>query len=473
MEKTHKFTDTIFALSSGTVPAGVAVLRVSGPEASRCFAMFHVKQPVPRFAQLCELKDDQGRMLDQALVLWFPAPHSFTGEDVVELHLHGSLAVLDIVFEILGARPGWRMADAGEFTRRAFENGHMDMTEVEGLGDLLQAQTQAQHAQALNQYSGVMSALYEGWRTDLLKLRAAVEADFDFADEEDVSGSVADEVSQHAKALADDIKIYLDDGRRGEIIREGLKVVLAGKPNVGKSSLMNELARRDLAIVTDTPGTTRDVLTVSLNLDGQLIILSDTAGIRDAQDAIEQEGIRRAELAIHSADVVLWLEDIRPDAQDAKNVEGEAQKLDSAPFLSKLSGAQIIRVTTKVDLLDDASSLVQNDQKRSISVKTGFGIEGLLHTLSRFGSGLNLDGNGENMAAPTLGREGAVITRQRHRLALQQCVIELQGAGDETIALEFRVEYLRRASDALGVILGRIGVEDILGQIFSDFCIGK
>ena len=278
MADTALFRDTIFALASGATPSGVAVVRISGRDAASALDVFHVKQIEPRRAHLTVLRNSDGEPIDQALVYWFPGPASFTGEDVVEFHLHGSAAVLNAVFQQLGTLRNWRMAEAGEFTRRAFENGKMDLTEVEGLCDLLAAQTESQRRQALNQYSGSLSTLYEGWRQSLLVLRASVEADFDFSDEEDVPGSVAEYVSEDALSLAREIEQHLNDGRRGEIIRNGLRVVLVGLPNAGKSSLLNALAQKDVAIVTEIPGTTRDVLTVSLNLGDQLVILSDTAG---------------------------------------------------------------------------------------------------------------------------------------------------------------------------------------------------
>lgn len=452
MNQITQFKDTIFAQASGTVPAGIAVIRISGNDAASVFELFHVKHPESRYAQLSVLTDNSGAPIDHALVFWFPGPHSFTGENVVELHLHGSQAVLQAVFEQLSTVANFRMADAGEFTRRAFENGQMDLTEVEGLGDLLAAQTEAQRRQALNQYSGALRNLYETWRQAILSLRAAVEADFDFSDEEDVPGSVAEYVSGDALSLSRQIESHLNDGRKGEIIREGFKVVLAGPPNAGKSSLLNTLAQSDVAIVTEIPGTTRDVLTVSLNINDQLLILSDTAGLRKTTDVVEAEGIKRAESAVLGADLVLWLSPC-----------DEPELAPQFPGISVDTVPDILTVRTKCDLLD--SSRVEHGKEIYISTKLGTGLENLLAVLDRFGSA--------PISTNTDIADNPLITRLRHRIALQECVSSLMKCGDESLPLEIRVEFLRSASDSIGRILGRIDVEDILGHIFSQFCIGK
>lgn len=452
MTNTVSFRDTIFAVGSGSVPSGVAVVRISGRDAISVFDLFHVKQPAPRYAQLSVLTDTSGQPIDQALVLWFPGPNSFTGEDIVELHLHGSAAVIQFVFEQLTTLGNFRLAEAGEFTRRAFENGRMDLTEIEGLGDLLAAQTEAQRRQALNQYTGALRKLYDTWRQSILELRAAVEADFDFSDEEDVPGSVADYVSSDALSLSAQIQDHLNDGRKGQIIRDGLRVVLAGPPNAGKSSLLNALAQSDVAIVTEMPGTTRDVLTVSLNINDQLLIISDTAGLRDTTDVVEAEGIRRAARAATEADLILWLDPCDGAALDPQ-----------IPGLEHNEIPETIRIRTKCDLLDHPSDDI-GKSKISLSTRTGYGIDSLLDELNRFGS---------VSTSQTDISESPLITRLRHRTALEECVEFLHGCGDETLPLEIRVEYLRSASDAIGRILGRIDVEDILGHIFSEFCIGK
>lgn len=452
MSKSIPSRDTIFALASGGLPSGVAVVRISGRDATASLDLFHVKHPQPRYAQLSVLKDNAGLPIDEVLVIWFPGPSSFTGEDVVELHLHGSTAVLQLIFEKLSTLGNFRMADAGEFTRRAFENGRMDLTEVEGLGDLLAAQTDAQRRQALNQYSGALRKLYESWRQAVLELRAAVEADFDFSDEEDVPGSVADFVSADALSLSRQIQAHLDDGRRGEIIRDGLRVVLAGPPNAGKSSLLNTLAQSDVAIVTEIPGTTRDVLTVSLNVNDQLLILSDTAGLRDTVDLIEAEGIRRAESAALNADLILWL-----------NPVDEPESVPKFTGIPQSKLPNMIRVRTKCDLISKIPMEIDNTVY--VSTKTNMGVDRLIGALNRFGTVPNY--------VNTDITDTPLITRLRHREALEDSVVSLLKCGDDSLPLEIRVEFLRSASDSIGRILGRIDVEDILGHIFTQFCIGK
>ena len=287
---------TIFALSSGRLPAAIAVVRISGPRAREAFAVLGAKLPEPRRAALRRLRDPAtGAVLDEALVLWFPAPNTETAEDMAELHLHGGRAVVAAVQAALGALPGFRPAEAGEFTRRAFENGRLDLTAVEGLADLVSAETEAQRAQAMRQLSGALGTQAERWREKLIGALALVEARIDFSDEADVPENLVAPALHAARELIEEIEQTLDDGHRGERLRDGLTVAIAGPPNAGKSSLLNRLARREAAIVSPYPGTTRDVIEVHLDLGGYPVTLVDTAGVRASDDPVEQEGVRRAQ----------------------------------------------------------------------------------------------------------------------------------------------------------------------------------
>ena len=308
--------DTIFALSSGHGRAGVAVIRVSGPNAGIVIDRMASPRPKPRFAAFRTITDPgSGEVLDQALVLWFPAPKSETGEDMAELQVHGGRAVVAGVFEAIGGIEGCRLAEPGEFARRAFENGKLDLTGVEGLADLIDAETAAQRRQALRQADGALARLYGGWRADLIEALALLEAAIDFSDEGDVARDAEAMSRERFAALRDAIARHLDDGHRGELVRDGFQVVLAGAPNSGKSSLLNALARRDVAIVSEEAGTTRDIIEVKLDLEGLPVVVSDTAGIREAAGKVEQEGIRRALQRAGQADLVVWL-------VDASNAQG-------------------------------------------------------------------------------------------------------------------------------------------------------
>lgn len=431
--------DTIYALSSGALPSGVAVIRLSGPHSLETCRRLCGSIPLARHAALKMIRTRNDAILDQALVLVFPAPASFTGEDCVEFHLHGGVAVVRAVLQLLADEPGLRAAAAGEFTRRAFENGKLDLVEVEGLGDLVTAETEMQRRLAMQQARGGLSDLYDGWATRLTRARALIEAELDFADEDDVPGSVSDQVWADMTKLSRELSAHLALARTGERIRDGITVVLAGEPNAGKSSLLNRLAQRDVAIVTPVPGTTRDILSVDLDIHGFAVKLLDTAGLRAAEDAVEREGIRRAEAAIANADIVLLL--AAPDTD--------------YPDVSSQKNATMIRVATKSDL--GPASL---DADFTISTVTGDGLDALLAGLL---DGLHLRQGAVNLAIPS---------RMRHVEHLRRCDAELHDAlyGFD---LELRAEHLRRAADALGRITGRVDVEDLLDIVFRDFCIGK
>jgi tRNA modification GTPase len=385
-------------------------------------------------------------MLDRGLVLFFPGPASFTGEDVAEFHVHGGRAVVAAVLAVLAELEGFRLAEAGEFTRRALGNERLDLTQVEGLADLVAAETEAQRRQALRQSDGSVGRLYEGWRRRLVRARALIEAELDFADEEDVPASASSGAWALAEAVRQEILGHIDD-RRGERVREGVEIVVAGPPNAGKSSLVNAIARRDVAIVTAEPGTTRDMIEVRVDLDGYAATLVDTAGLREAEGVVEKEGVRRAVERAARADIVLWLGDLR---------EGRVEP----PALA----AHVVHVGTKLDLIDSASERgrVLVDFDHAVSSLTGEGVAELLAGLGR-------------RLAEELGTgESVVATRLRHRTALKDCAEAIKAAlNDEGRGLELRAEDLRRAGDALGRVTGRIGIEEMLDVVFRDFCIGK
>ena len=302
---------TIFALSSGRPPAAIAVVRVSGPRAGAALEKLIGRVPEPRQATLARVRDPAtGEAIDEALVLWFPAPRSETGEDTAELQLHGGHAVVAGVLDALGRIEGCRPAEAGEFTRRAFENGRLDLTAVEGLADLIAAETLAQRRQAFRQLKGLIGDRAEAWRRALIEAQALVEARIDFSDEADVPENLVDAALHAAQQLRSEIAAALADGGRGERLRDGLVIAIAGPPNAGKSTLLNRLARREAAIVSPYPGTTRDVIEVHFDLGGYPVTLLDTAGIRDSADPVEQEGVRRARVGAASADLVLWVTDV-------------------------------------------------------------------------------------------------------------------------------------------------------------------
>ena len=432
---------TIFALSSGRLPAAIAVVRLSGPRAGAVFAAFGGKLPEPRKAVLRRLRHPETKaLIDETLALWFPGPNTETGEDMAELHLHGGRAVVAAVFAELGKLPGFRPAEAGEFTRRAFENGKLDLTAVEGLADLVFAETEAQRAQAMRQFSGALGGKAEGWRQQLIAALALVEAKIDFSDEGDVPEDLIAPAREVARNLLRDIEQALGGAHRGERLREGLVVAIAGPPNAGKSSLLNRLAQREAAIVSPYAGTTRDVIEVHLDLGGYPVTLLDTAGIRESQDPVEQEGVRRAQARADAADLVLWVTDAAEGLVELKN-ESKNQWF----------------VRNKIDLAPVPQG---GSQAFDISALTGKGLDRVVSEMTRF-------------AQDYFGSaESAVVTRERHRIALQQtvsCLDRALTAGAE----ELVAEELRLAARELGRLTGRVDVEDVLDVIFRDFCIGK
>lgn len=459
--------ETIFALASARGRAGVAVIRVSGPRAHLALAALcgGMKLPEPRRAAVRRLSHPAGgEALDDALVIRFNRPASFTGEDVVELHVHGGPAVIEGVLSALAAMDGLRVAEAGEFTRRAFLAGRLDLTEVEGLADLVTAETAAQRRQALRQADGALGRLYEQWRDRLARALAHMEAGIDFADE-DVPEGVGEAVRPELEDLRERIGAHLDDRRRGERLRDGLMVVLLGAPNVGKSSLLNRLAERDVAIVTDIAGTTRDVLEVHLDLGGYPVTVIDTAGLREAADRIEEEGVRRALARARQADirvVVLdgarWAE-IEADPGVAIPVGAIPAGASSAGI--EASDADTVLVVNKTDCLNGALPRELGGRKlHGVSCISGAGMEDFLRVLE-----------GEVRRRLEVG-ELPALTRARHREALIKCRDAL-GRALKAPEAELAAEDARLALRELGRLTGRVDVEDLLDIIFRDFCIGK
>ena len=441
MDGDHLFQDSIFALSSGSLPSGVAVIRLSGPHVRAAVTAVAGRVPAPRHVELSRFRDDDGGVIDQGLVLFFPAPASFSGEDCAEFHAHGGRAVVQAMLRRLAAMPGLRQAEAGEFTRRAFLNGKIDLTGAEGLADLIAAETETQRRLALDNAQGGQRALYDGWRVRLLHARAMIEAELDFADEADVPGSVSDQVAGDLARLERDIAGHLDDFRAAGIVRDGFRVVLVGAPNAGKSSLLNALARREVAIVTDVAGTTRDLVEANLDIGGMKVVITDTAGLRDTADKVERIGVARAREAARRADLVLALAD--PTAKGRlPDDEGWT--------------APVLRVATKRDL-DVAPSMAFDHH---ISAVTAEGLSELIAAIERHAhESTRTDGR----IVPTRLRQVELLERTRGHIE----------TATGTEALELKAEHLRLASDALGRITGAIDVEELLGVIFAEFCVGK
>ncbi|MDP2296123.1 MAG: tRNA uridine-5-carboxymethylaminomethyl(34) synthesis GTPase MnmE [Pseudolabrys sp.] len=511
---------TIFALSSGRPPVAIAVIRISGPRAGAALTALGVKIPEPRKAGLARIRDPRsGEIIDEALVLWFPAPHSETGEDVAELQAHGGRAVIAAILDALAQVEGLRMAEAGEFTRRGFENGKLDLTAVEGLADLVGAETEGQRRQAFRQMKGLLGNRAETWRKRLIQALALVEARIDFSDEADVPEELIAPALTIARELKEEIAAALADGRRGERLREGLVVAIAGPPNAGKSTLLNRIARREAAIVSPHAGTTRDIIEVHLDLGGLPATLLDTAGIRETSDPVEREGVRRARERAAGADLVLWV----VDASD-RQARGDALVAGQAAakgLESSVTGAgRVWRVLNKIDLVDhmlkrsesDARSdsgselelslnnplinkvntgltskserglrsnelltdmvnsfitvhvepkFINIEHEFSVSAVSGEGFELLLTELERYAKEF------------LTGAEQSLVSRARHREALESTLSALGRAERLAGSEDLLAEELRAAAYDLGRLTGRVDVEDVLDVIFRDFCIGK
>lgn len=437
-------SDTIFAQSSGAGRAGIAVIRVSGPRASAILEACASSLPRPRELTLRSIRDpDSGEMIDKAAVIWLPAPRSFTGEDCAEFHLHGSPAVIKAFTEVLGRHPDTRPADAGEFTRRAFMNDKLDLVEVEGLGDLLDAQTTVQRRQALRQMTGEASSVFECWRRELLLARADLEAVLDFSDESGVADAATLGIDARLRKLRDVMSKAVADANRAELVREGVRVVLAGLPNTGKSSLLNSLAKRDAAIVSETAGTTRDVIEVTLDFNGVPVILTDTAGLRSSEDVLEQEGIRRARQHISAADVLVWVW-----SADVPGSEHPDPEIAPDVYLrNKCDQASILEVGPRQSI--PTSSVTEG---------------GLLAFVAYF----------QELIDAHVGHEEAyVVTSARQKAICERTIRYLNEMLREDVNLELKSELVRMASSEVGRLAGRVDVEEWLGVIFSRFCIGK
>lgn len=437
-------SETIFALSSGRPPAAIAVIRISGPNAGAALSAVIGRVPQPRQAALATVRNPaSGERVDQAVALWFPAPASETGEDTAELQIHGGQAVIAATLRALAAQPGLRLAEPGEFTRRAFTNGRLDLTEVEGLADLIAAETEQQRRQAFRQLTGALRETAETWRKRLIEAQALIEAALDFSDEGDVTEQAREQALDAAALLRGEIEAALADAGRGERVRAGFTVAIAGPPNAGKSSLFNALARREAAIVSSIPGTTRDVLEVHLDLGGFAVTVLDTAGIRPTDDPVERIGVERARGRAAAADLVLWVTEAGAD--------------EAGPEFAARAGQDVWILRNKIDL----NPAEQGHGELCTSAVTG---EGLAELEARLAGAAG---------AALAGREPPLVTRERQRARLAEAAAALARAAQPDLPDDLVAEELRAAATALGRLTGRIDVEEMLDALFGEFCIGK
>lgn len=436
---------TIFALATPPGKSGVAIIRISGPEAFTSLTKLTTANSIiPRQATLRNIYDPMDhQLIDKSVIITFPAPHSFTGEDIVELHIHGSRAVINIIISILSKFSNLRLANPGEFAKRAFLNGKMDLTSAEGLGDLIDAETSIQQKQAIRQMEGNLANMYDNWKNSLIRLLALLEAFLDFP-EEDIPSDIMDEVNEGVDNLKNNIYLHLNDQNKGEIIRRGIYIAILGAPNVGKSTLLNYLTRKDAAIVSSIAGTTRDIIEVNLDLDGYPVTIADTAGIRNSEDIIELEGINRAFKKADHADIKL----IILDASNPFSYDKE--------IISMIDTNTIVLINK----IDEEPNYIEIENSIKISINKNIGLDNFLQSLSEF------------IAKKFSLSSDPLITRERHRYHLNNCY-ETLSYFTVNKPLELACEDLRLSARSLGQIVGTIEVETILDEIFINFCIGK
>ena len=442
---------TIYALSTGPGVSGVAIIRISGPQASNIIKFLTSKKiPSPRVATLRKINNiNTSELIDEGIIIWFPGPHSYTGEDMAEIHIHGGKSVILAVQKEISKIQNCRLAEPGEFTKLAFQNGKINLLEAESIADLISAETEIQRLQALKIMEGKSSEKFNELREKLLKLLSFVEAKIDFPDE-DLPEDNIKTLKKDSNDVLNKIKKILDDQKVGEIIREGFKIAIIGPTNAGKSSLLNNLSNREVAIVSEIAGTTRDVVETHLNLDGYPVIISDTAGIRDSKDEIEKKGIKLSLKKAENADLKLVV-------VDAKNV-------DFSDFLTDIIKKNAILVVNKSDLLEgELDPKILEIDHVLISLKKNLNIDKLISKIK------------DKLKNKFISNEDILITRERHRQHLIQCVEHLEDFLDKNEIKDFdkAAEDLRLATRHLGMIVGKVDVEEILGSIFNDFCIGK
>ena len=442
---------TIYALSSGPGVSGVAIIRISGPEAPRVIKSLTSKEiPVPRMATLRKINNiNTSELIDEGIILWFPGPESYTGEDMAEIHVHGGKSVVMALQKEIAKIKNCRLAEPGEFTKLAFQNGKINLLKAESIADLISAETEIQRSQAVKIMKGKSSEKFNELREKLLKLLSFVEAKIDFPDE-DLPEENLKKIKKDSSYVLTEINKILNDQKIGEIIREGFKIAIVGPTNAGKSSLLNNLSNREVAIVSEIAGTTRDVVETHLNIDGYPVIISDTAGIRDSKDEIEKKGIK---LSLNKA-----------ENADLKLVVVDAKNIDLSGFLNDLLKNNAILVVNKSDLLKEKlDSEISKLNHVLISLKDNLNVDELISKIK------------SNLKNKFISVEDILITRERHRQHLEQCAEHLRNFSDKNNKKDFdkAAEDIRLATRHLGMIVGKVDVEEILGSIFNDFCIGK